>query len=135
MKICSACKRELPLADFAKSKGKRDGHTTVCKSCTNAYNKSHYQRRKPDYLKKARAWEARQTELIRQAKEKPCADCGGAFPVFVMDFDHLPGAKKAFGLGNAKDKGTTAILAEIAKCEVVCANCHRLRTWSRMNTA
>lgn len=59
------------------------------------------------------------------------APLGKSYPPCVMDFDHLPGAVKSFGLGSAKAKGTAAILAEIDKCEVVCANCHRLRTWVR----
>lgn len=62
----------------------------------------------------------------------PCMDCGGSFPIICMDFDHVRGEK----VGNVadlvkKNKPFDVILAEIAKCDVVCANCHRIRTAAR----
>jgi hypothetical protein len=45
-----------------------------------------------------------------------------------MDFDHRPGELKSFGLGAASGRNREAIVAEIAKCDLVCANCHRVRT-------
>jgi hypothetical protein len=58
---------------------------------------------------------------------KPCSDCGGVFDPVCMDFDHRPGERKRFAVGRADKKWETT-LAEIAKCDLVCANCHRLRT-------
>lgn len=61
---------------------------------------------------------------------KPCLDCGGVFPPCAMDFDHL--RDKVSGVSNLVQLGTmAALLAEIEKCELVCANCHRIRTWQR----
>lgn len=63
----------------------------------------------------------------------PCTDCGESDPI-VLEFDHLPGFEKKFNVSTAVTGSTrswSAILAEIAKCEVVCANCHRRRTASR----
>lgn len=72
-------------------------------------------------------------ELIRPAKERPCADCGGEFPYYVMQFDHLPGTEKRGNVSHMVHKGgRQAILDEIAKCEVVCANCHAVRTFERV---
>jgi hypothetical protein len=70
--------------------------------------------------------------VIAAAKKgKPCADCGGTFPPCVMDFDHVPErGPKLFNLGNA-DYGVKAVSEEMAKCDIVCANCHRIRTWNR----
>jgi hypothetical protein len=48
-----------------------------------------------------------------------------------MEFDHLPGFEKTNNVGNMKSRSREAILAEIAKCEIVCGNCHRARTWLR----
>lgn len=64
-------------------------------------------------------------------KDQPCTDCGGVFPSCVMDFDHVPerGAK-LFPLGRS-DRSIKALTEEIAKCDVVCANCHRIRTQNR----
>jgi hypothetical protein len=49
-----------------------------------------------------------------------------------MDFDHVRG-EKLFEIGQAPSKGASlaTLLAEIAKCEVVCSNCHRQRTHDR----
>jgi hypothetical protein len=63
-----------------------------------------------------------------------CTDCGirnDAHPE-IFDFDHLPGVTKAGSVAAFLTKGTLDDLkAEIAKCEVVCANCHRIRTRAR----
>jgi hypothetical protein len=49
-----------------------------------------------------------------------------------MDFDHRPDEAKLFTISHGKGQyGEEKILAEIAKCDVVCANCHRLRTFGR----
>lgn len=69
---------------------------------------------------------------IRAAKEKPCADCGHRYPYYVMQFDHVRGSKE-FDLCTAASKNASyaRIDAEIAKCDVVCANCHAERSHSR----
>lgn len=56
-------------------------------------------------------------------------DCGQTFPMCVMDFDHRDPSLKCFGIGQYKEGSVTKLLAEIAKCDVVCANCHRIRTF------
>lgn len=62
----------------------------------------------------------------------PCADCGQTFPPYVMDFDHRPGEEKSFGLAfAASGRSAVEVQAELAKCDVVCANCHRIRTHER----
>ncbi len=61
----------------------------------------------------------------------PCLECGNPDPR-VLDFDHVRGKKK-FQLQQAKNKPLLKILEEIQKCDVVCANCHRLRTQTRIN--
>lgn len=69
-------------------------------------------------------------ELIATAKSVRCADCGRKYPTCVMDFDHVRG-KKLLNVGHAQAKlayNIEKVKAEIAKCDVVCANCHRIRT-------
>lgn len=77
----------------------------------------------------AREHRARVRALLHRMKAAPCADCGGTFDPVCMDFDHRPGEHKAFTIsGNPGGRSLDATLAEIAKCDVVCANCHRIRT-------
>jgi hypothetical protein len=71
-------------------------------------------------------------QKIREAKGAPCADCGGSFPYYVMDFDHREDEIKLFNVSKGMlSLGRAAVLAEIAKCDVICANCHRIRTATR----
>jgi hypothetical protein len=72
----------------------------------------------------------KKTQFLAELKDRPCLDCGGKFPPECMDFDHVRG-EKLFGVGTGVTKGYATILAEIEKCEIVCANCHRIRTKSR----
>lgn len=66
--------------------------------------------------------------LLSQYKDKPCADCGVRYPPYVMDFDHRDPTQKSFDVSQRFRMRLELLLAEVAKCDVVCANCHRERT-------
>ncbi len=66
---------------------------------------------------------------LKEKKKGPCVDCGGRFPPECMEFDHLPGLVKRYNL--SEGKGRRDREAEIAKCDLVCVNCHRIRTKRR----
>jgi hypothetical protein len=69
---------------------------------------------------------------IAQIKlERGCADCGYRGHPAALDFDHLPGFEKLKSVGSMTGCAWEDIEAEIAKCDVVCSNCHRVRTWRR----
>lgn len=79
--------------------------------------------------KKRGLWKKRTEEL---KSNTPCLDCGLQYPHYVMDFDHRPDAEKRFNISHAGSiTSTQALEEEIAKCDVVCANCHRHRTFMR----
>jgi hypothetical protein len=66
--------------------------------------------------------------LLEFFEAHPCVDCGETDPV-VLEFDHLASTTKSFNIGQVLiDRNWQAILDEIEKCQVVCANCHRRRT-------
>jgi hypothetical protein len=72
--------------------------------------------------------------ILDEVKSNPCTDCGQKFEPFIMDLDHVPGRghKKADVSRMVHGSYTVASLKEeIAKCDVVCSNCHRRRTASR----
>ena len=77
-------------------------------------------------------WNERR-EYIISKKNVPCADCGGTFPNYCMDFHHIDEDTKHRGIGRKpfidkmKQFSIKTIDEEIAKCVVVCANCHRIR--------
>jgi hypothetical protein len=70
-------------------------------------------------------------EWLRDLRRVPCTECGKTYPPYVMDFDHRDPATKLFSLlaDKALLKNRDVLLAEVAKCDVVCANCHAVRTW------
>jgi hypothetical protein len=83
---------------------------------------------------KRRATDSRQ-QLIELLKSAPCADCGGRFPSECMDFDHIDASQKVASVSDLVwgAESIDAILAEIDKCELVCSNCHSVRTSRRQN--
>ena len=129
---CSKCKRSKPEKEFsARPNGKPRG---VCKKCVNKYSRAKYQE-DPDryadsrYKNKKKRRDALR-DLVAKAKDKPCADCDNSYPKAVMEFDHRPGTKKVDAVANLVGSGRkAAVLLEIEKCDVVCANCHRIRTY------
>ena len=105
-----------------------------CRGCHCQYQREYYQRRKDYYAALQNQRIARNRRAIREAKDVPCADCGRRFPHYVMDFDHRPGEVKCFNVSIAAGQPRLSwerMRAEIAKCDVVCANCHRERTYQR----
>jgi len=74
----------------------------------------------------------RNRAAVRAAKNKPCTDCGVRYPYYVMEFDHLDSETKEFNVSAGITRASyERLIAEIAKCEVVCANCHAERTHQR----
>lgn len=101
------------------------------------YNKEWYERNREEHKKRALNRKRERREELRpfvaELKDVPCADCGGRFKPWQMDFDHVRGEKR-FDIAHAIQQGykRATVEAEIKKCDVVCANCHRDRTHSRM---
>lgn len=61
---------------------------------------------------------------------KPCADCGGVFEPYVMEFDHVRGVKFA-NVSRMTNYRRKRVVEEISKCEIVCCVCHRIRSHKR----
>lgn len=61
----------------------------------------------------------------------PCLDCKISYPYYVMDFDHVRGQKHKNVMELIPTLSKKKIDEEIAKCEIVCSNCHRIRTHIR----
>ena len=115
----------------------------------NEYTK-RWRAKNPEWVRATnrRAADKRRARLDA-LKDAPCVDCGGTFPPECMDFDHVRGPK-LFNVGHYVNGGQSPtgptpasahgasldrLMAEIAKCDLVCANCHRIRTKRRRTTA
>ena len=129
---CSMCGELKPPEDFAwrlKAKGRRD---SFCRPCRVVYSRKYYLANKQRYAArtakaKRRIALERTRYLLDYFKSHPCADCGATDPI-VLEFDHVDPSTKAFNIGTKlATHAWASVLAEIDKCEVVCANCHRRR--------
>src|SRR3990172_413073 len=96
-------------------------------------NVDYYRRNREQEIFRVRARQAGTTEMLREWRQVPCADCGGRFEPHQMDFDHRDPSTKLFTLmtGRAQLMSTGRLRNEAAKCDVVCANCHAVRTQRR----
>lgn len=100
------------------------------------YRRTHYLKHKAEYLARNTAKRHELREYVRELKEKtPCKDCNVLYPAFVMDFDHRdPSTKFDIIPRVVASYGFKKLHAEIAKCDIVCANCHRIRTWRQIES-
>lgn len=73
---------------------------------------------------------ARKRAFVREWKAQPCCDCNGSFHYAAMQFDHVRG-EKLFELSSLNGRTWRQIDVELGKCDVVCANCHAVRTFER----
>lgn len=95
------------------------------------YNRSYYQRNREHEIARVRLRQDVTRDLLRGLRDRPCADCGGSYRAHQMDFDHRDPGTKSFRIssGRAMLAPIERLFAEVDKCDVVCANCHRIRIW------
>jgi hypothetical protein len=121
---CPQCSLDLPRTDF----GRRGAWRTGCLSCNvlKRFNYRKFQQQRMNHRMRA---------FVQALKsESVCADCGQSPHYAAMEFDHAPGTDKLFCVsqfGMSANRNWTKLFAEIRKCEIVCANCHRARTFTR----
>ena len=132
MPICHKCEIDKPESEFVfnKSKGRLQYH---CKQCHSEYTKSHYEKNKEQYKEKVRARKIELREWIDEIKSTlHCERCPQNHPA-ALDFHHEDPDKKEFSLGSAADRGWSKekILAEMEKCKILCASCHRIHHWEQ----
>lgn len=74
-------------------------------------------------------------KYIQQYKQDAgCTDCKEDYPYYMLDFDHRPDEQKLFNISSWSNRsGFDEVVKEISKCDVVCANCHRIRTYQRLD--
>lgn len=93
----------------------------------------HYGSNKGRYAENSRLRRERRREKFHELKSGPCADCKISYPPYVMQFDHRDSATKVGHIADLISNVSWAkVLEEVAKCDLVCANCHAERTHQRL---
>lgn len=132
MKRCYKCKKTLDSSLFYKCNTTKDGLQGMCKECDKKRYSEYYPKEKKRFIEAAARHYQRKKEFINSVKDVFCKDCGKKYPPICMDFDHINGGKRlAVSSLLAKGMPMKEILNEIKKCEPICSNCHRIRTWKR----
>lgn len=130
-KTCSICGLDKNYSDFNK---KGSGLQSKCRDCQREWYSNYYhnQSAEKQRLKKNNfERKIRIREWLQERKSVPCADCGIMYPYFVMDFDHRDPSQKLFNIGSkVSSMSFEQVRVEVEKCDVVCSNCHRIRTHS-----
>ncbi len=92
----------------------------------------HYYTNRQSYIDKALRRKKEVRGWVNKLKEaSPCTDCNKAYPYYVMDFDHV-GDKNIEINKLINSCSIRRLEEEIKNCELVCSNCHRIRTYERL---
>lgn len=136
MKRCCRCRRDLPVESFSIDKRKKDQLRIRCRECDNKCSREQYAKNKSSRIEDAIQYKKNVLSWINSLKDSGvCVDCGVSFvgEPFLMEFDHLK--DKSMGISDGVRKlgwSIQRVQEEIAKCELVCVLCHRLRTKTRI---
>lgn len=138
-KICGECRKRKSVEEFSVKLKATGVRSSKCKQCSQEYSRKHYKNNSAMYKAKAVAYTKQATVRARDwvfeyLAKASCLDCGNA-DFRVLEFDHVRDSKtmtiaKMMVMG----RSIKAIQEEVNKCEVVCSNCHRIRTQTRQNS-
>ena len=96
------------------------------------YNVAYYRAHREEELERVKDRQRKAVEVLRELRRMPCADRGSEFTPYLMDFDHKESGGKSFWLlQRAGSVSHARLIAELEKCDIVCANCHRAHTHAR----
>jgi hypothetical protein len=125
---CSRCRRTLPVEAFNRL---GSGRQSYCRDCFRAYFRERGELHRQQVRATAPDRRARSRRVVQELlAEAACTDCGLRDPV-VLEFDHVDAKEATVAALVRGAAGRRRLVQEIARCEVVCANCHRRRTATR----
>ncbi len=132
-KRCCTCHELRPLTDFNVRRAAPDGLQSRCRACSRAWYVAHREQHRANVRRRTVPTRVEYKRRIgAHLQAHPCVDCGET-DVRVLDFDHEAGSDKRSDIAAlvAACGRWSDIEAEIAKCSVRCANCHRRVTSER----
>lgn len=130
MKLCKGCDLEKPYNDFYTKSTNKDGFYTLCKLCSR--EKYGTRQKISNYGSMKKRAERNLLWVLDYFKSNPCVDCGQSNPL-VLEFDHKSDKKYKVSVLIGTGQSLETLKKEIVKCDVRCANCHRIRTAHQFN--
>jgi hypothetical protein len=127
MKTCRSCGQEKEESEFNSNKEKRDGLQAKCRECNSLYLKQHYIDNKSIYNDNRKKRKVKITNWLHELKSLlKCCRCDESY-IACLDFHHTNPEEKEYNISYMANIGISkdAILKEISKCIILCANCHR----------
>lgn len=123
MRHCTTCHKDYE--DYGQRR-------SICRPCKRIYDREYHARRSPEARQRKLSLQADRVVEARQfiwdyLKDHPCVSCGESDPV-VLEFDHIDRSEKFMAVAELATYSLETISKEIAKCRVLCANCHRRHT-------
>jgi len=108
-----------------------DNFTLLKKGVRHSYCKSCLRQKNLEYNRKNPGRRSPSSSLLIELKNSSnCMECGKSYPHYIMDFDHVKGEKR-YNLSQIRNHSLQTVKREIEKCDIVCVNCHRVRTYNR----
>ena len=130
MKFCSYCKIQKEISEFGKKKN--GGTQSLCRLCNIEYHKEHYKRNKESYLRGNEKRKKRRVQWLTDLKKTLCCEICGEHRPACLDFHHTNPNEKDRNISSTLGWSIGRIEREIAKCKVLCSNCHRVLHWSNL---
>jgi len=133
LRKCSQCGKVLPTSYFHKRSGTL--YHSECKECKNLRYKEYHLRtwsdRKDKHYCSSRFSYAKKLQKFTEfLSEQACVDCGCNDPLY-LEFDHKDQTSKEFTISEKKKRlSINNLMKEIGKCDIVCVNCHKIRTYN-----
>jgi hypothetical protein len=134
-KRCPTCcepDQTLRASAFYSAASRADGLSSQCRDCHHGVQRRYYARNAASERLRTRGRKTRvradnRARVLQHLLTHPCIDCGESNPI-VLEFHHVRGKKRDAVAYLVRSHEWRTVAAEIAKCEVLCANCHRIRT-------
>jgi hypothetical protein len=135
-KICGICKEDLDIEQFSFKNKLTKKRQAECKECYKKYQKQWYKKNATEHKKNTgrnrNIYVKRNQEfIVKYLSEHPCIDCGET-RIPVLEFDHVSGEKEE-NISYMRQHSMEHLIDEIAKCEIRCSNCHRMKTFRQFN--
>lgn len=126
-KECRVCKEVKPITDFHPNKQCKQGVVGTCRTCSRVRIADWYKSKRKERQDDANLRNRTKKQMAVDLFGGVCFDCKQSYPNCVFQFHHLDPGSKDFNPSYAMANGLTKMWKELAKCVMLCANCHIIR--------